>query len=227
MKAQFGIGDIFSETFRIALRNWLPMLLYGLVVTAVGTGVELTVGERAGTLADSLVSFILGYGLFVVFWKRENLPFAGWSALTVVVYLVASLLGGVAIGIGFLLLIVPGLLLMARWSLMPSFIVGRGMGMGEAFSESWAATREKQWTLVGFYAVLIVAVVIVLGGLGATLGIIELADRSGGDVLATGSVANFIVETLGNAATALGYATSVALYLLLVEHGGDEESIFG
>lgn len=78
-----------------------------------------------------------------------------------------------------------------------------------------------------FYAVLIVAVVIVLGGLGATLGIIELADRNGGEVLATGSVANFIVETLGNAATAFGYATSVALYVLLVEHGGDEESIFG
>jgi len=56
-------------------------------------------------------------------------------------FFVALLLTGVGIAIGFLLLVLPGIYLWARWSLVAPLVIGEGAGVSDAISESWARTQ--------------------------------------------------------------------------------------
>ena len=75
----------------------------------------------------------------------------------------AGIVAGIAIAIGFVLLIVPGLFLLTRWSLIPAVIVIEKRSAGESFDRSWQLTKGYGWTVFG---ALIVAFIIYLIGQG-------------------------------------------------------------
>jgi hypothetical protein len=85
---------------------------------------------------------------------------------------VASILAGIAIGIGLILLIVPGLFLLTIWCLIVPVIVLEDVDFGSSFGRSRALVRGHEWqvfgTLVLVFLVLIVAA-IVIGALLAAL----------------------------------------------------------
>lgn len=72
------------------------------------------------------------------------------------------LLYGLAVVVGLVLLIVPGLIAMVRLAFTPYMIVDRDLGPVDAVKASWEATRGHGWTLFGL---LIVSLLILLGGL--------------------------------------------------------------
>lgn len=61
----------------------------------------------------------------------------------------AGLLAGVAIGIGYLLLVVPGLLLLTWWALLAPVIVVEGRPMMAAFGRSRELVRGNGWRVFG------------------------------------------------------------------------------
>jgi hypothetical protein len=61
----------------------------------------------------------------------------------------ASILAGVAIGIGFLLLILPGLYLLTIWCLIVPVIVLEGAGVGASFSRSRQLVRGFEGKVFG------------------------------------------------------------------------------
>lgn len=61
----------------------------------------------------------------------------------------AGLLAGIAIGIGFLLLIVPGLILMTIWAVIAPSIVVERRGVLEAFGRSRELVRGNGWNVFG------------------------------------------------------------------------------
>jgi hypothetical protein len=67
----------------------------------------------------------------------------------------ASIVYSLGVSFGLLLLIVPGLLAAARWSLMAPFVVLEGEGAGVALDRSRAAvlgrTREVMWIVVATF----------------------------------------------------------------------------
>jgi hypothetical protein len=63
----------------------------------------------------------------------------------------ASILAAIGIAIGFVLLIVPGLILLTFWSLIVPFIVLAGSGVFEAFGNSWRTVRGYAWRVFGTY----------------------------------------------------------------------------
>jgi multisubunit Na+/H+ antiporter MnhG subunit len=67
----------------------------------------------------------------------------------------ASIVYSLGVFLGLLLLIVPGLLAAARWSLMAPFVVLEGEGAGVALDRSRAAilgrTREVMWIVVAIF----------------------------------------------------------------------------
>jgi hypothetical protein len=67
----------------------------------------------------------------------------------------ASVVYSLGVSFGLLLLVVPGLLAAARWSLMAPFVVLEGEGAGEALDRSRAAvlgrTREVMWVVVATF----------------------------------------------------------------------------
>jgi hypothetical protein len=78
----------------------------------------------------------------------------------------ASILAAIGITIGFVLIIVPGLILLTFWSLIvPSIIIGEA-GEFASFGQSWRTVRGYGWRVFGTYVlvyVILFAVNIVLG----------------------------------------------------------------
>ena len=74
------------------------------------------------------------------------MPFVGSVA-------VASILASIGIGIGFVLIIVPGLILLTFWSLLVPEIVIGGAGALEAFGRSWRTVRGYAWNVFGTFIV--------------------------------------------------------------------------
>lgn len=64
-------------------------------------------------------------------------------------YLGASILGGLAMLGGLILLIIPGIIWAVRFSFATILVIDANMGPMEAMKESWAITKGKFWNLFG------------------------------------------------------------------------------
>ena len=81
-------------------------------------------------------------------------PFVGTVAI-------ASILASIAIGIGFILIIVPGLILITFWSLLVPEIVIGGAGALESFGRSWRTVRGYAWNVFGL--IILVVLILIVG----------------------------------------------------------------
>jgi hypothetical protein len=84
----------------------------------------------------------------------------------------AGLLAGLAIGIGFLLLVVPGLILLTIWSVIAPVIVVERSGVMAAFGRSRELVRGNGWQVFGVIVVVYIIVFVgnlVFGGIGAAI----------------------------------------------------------
>src|SRR6266496_1556620 len=75
----------------------------------------------------------------------------------------AGIVAGIGIVLGLILLIIPGLYLLTRWSLIPAVIVIEKRSAGESFGRSWELTRGHGWTVFGSLIVSFIAYAVVLG----------------------------------------------------------------
>lgn len=87
--------------------------------------------------------------------------------------ILVGILAGIAIGIGFLLLIVPGLILLTIWAVIAPVVVLERPGVFPAFGRSRALVRGSGWQVFGviviFFLIQIV-VSLILGSIGAVAG---------------------------------------------------------
>lgn len=107
--------------------------------------------------------------------------------------IVAGILAGIAIVIGLILFVVPGLFLLTIWSLIIPVIVLEGRSAGESFGRSRELVRGYGWSVFGVivitFAALIVASIIV--GI-ATFWLPDGLDRFVRDVIANTIVVPFV-----------------------------------
>lgn len=82
------------------------------------------------------------------------------------VTLLAWLAMGVGIAVGLILLIIPGLIVMTRWMLVPTAVLLGKRGVREAFGISWRMTGEHYWPLTGLLVVVFVGIAVVTVVLG-------------------------------------------------------------
>ena len=75
----------------------------------------------------------------------------------------AGVIAAVAIGIGLLLLIVPGLYLLTIWSMIAAVIVLEGRSAGESFSRSHEIVRGNGWNVFGLIIVVFILVAVASG----------------------------------------------------------------
>lgn len=96
------------------------------------------------------------------------------SALTLLIpVFFAQLLTGILTGIGFFLLIVPGIYLAVRFSLLgPVAADHRASGIGGLISASWAITKGHALSLTLYYCLVLVAVIVIYTIIGLVLGTI-------------------------------------------------------
>jgi hypothetical protein len=146
------------------------------VVTAILVAL-LSLGGIAGALIGAVISFAATYVVQASLIKAvqdvrdgrvdldlgETVRAAGPYILPVIG---ASILAGIGIAIGFILLIVPGLILLTYWSLIVPFIVLEGAGVFDSFGRSMRTVRGYAWRVFGTYVLvflILIAFAIVLG----------------------------------------------------------------
>jgi hypothetical protein len=130
------------------------------------------------------------------------MPYVGTVAI-------AAILAAIGIGIGFILIIVPGLILLTFWSLIVPEIVIGGAGAIESFGRSWRTVRGYGWNVFGTL-VLVWLIMIVVG---IVLSVIMYAVPPGWR--------SFVSELVSGALTAPFIAAVVTLvyYRLTAAHG--------
>jgi hypothetical protein len=162
----------FTRFFVIAAAVYLVVnLLDALLATALGHG--------AGTTA-LLALIATAVSIIGTFWLQGALVYAvedvrdGRIDTTVQqvfervrpylgTLIVAGILAGLGIAIGFVLLIVPGCILLTWWSVVVPVIVLEGKSVGESFSRSRELVRGHGWTVFGAVIVAVILTAIANG----------------------------------------------------------------
>lgn len=182
---RFGIGDVLRTAVAVYGRNVVALL--GLAALAAGPPVlwlwlldagyipypDVISAEAAAVLIaapTALLPPICGYWLQtgVTYLVIRNLrggratfhAAAAQGARGMVHATVASVLTGVVVGVGMLLLIVPGVVLfLMLWVVLPVAVVERRFA--SALARSHELTRGHKWSLLGLVFLLIVAYMLV------------------------------------------------------------------
>jgi hypothetical protein len=171
-------------------------LFLGWIVSVVAAFlVQAALVKAVQDVRDGQVDLNLGETV------RAVLPFLG----TVII---ASILAGIGIAIGFVLIIVPGLILLTFWSLIvPSIAIG-GEGVFGSFRKSWRTVRGYAWHVFGTY-VLVFLILIVFD---IVLGLILL--------FLPGSARNLISSVISGTLVApfLALVVTLIYYRLIAAH---------
>lgn len=209
---QIGMGEAISATLAL-LRERLGLSLAAMLAIAAGYSLlDLAGAAGANTVATLAVS-VFGQYVFTqeLLGDRMTSPLAArrYGALFLV-----SLLTGLGAVLGLILLIVPGLLLIARWSIATPFVVAEQMGATDAMKASWRATAKSWPALLG---IVFIAGAVLIGALVAIVFAAEtwgLAETALPIVVPT----NLLVGSM----TVLAWLFAVAVYELVA---GGESSV--
>jgi hypothetical protein len=164
------------DLYRRFAGHFLLIAFVIYVVTAILVAL-LSLGGIAGALIGAVISFAATYVVQASLIKAvqdvrdgrvdldlsQTVQAAGPYILPVIG---ASILAGIGIAIGFILLIVPGLILLTYWCLIVPFIVVGGSGVFESFGHSMRTVRGYAWRVFGTYVLvflILIAFAIVLG----------------------------------------------------------------
>lgn len=176
------------EVFQSNFRAFLPYQLAITLFTIVGTIAILRLWlARTGTSVGEALTFAL-------------MLFPTMVAI--------QILSGMMLGIGFLLLIIPGLYLIGRLALVAPAIADRGIyNPLTAIGESWRLTENNGWAI--FFFLFLVGVVILIAAL-IVGGVVGIATSGGSDVARI--LEGLVEATFAAAGSFVSIAISAAAY---------------
>lgn len=139
--------DLYLEQTRIAKRGAPWLIGFVVLATAIYSLVDIYDPNTGGLFfISAIVVWVLGYILLVVLMRisggADEVHSGGIAG-----YFGLGILTGIPIGIGLILLIVPGLYLLMRWLPAYARLQDTGEGVNDAMSWSWANTRPHQISL--------------------------------------------------------------------------------
>jgi hypothetical protein len=214
------LSGVLTEAWALYRRYAAHFLLISFVIyliTAVLVAL-LSLAGNVGAFFGFVISFIATYVVQTALIKavqdvrdgrvdldlaetvRAALPYL-WPVIG------ASILAGIGVTIGFILLIVPGFILLTFWCLIVPFIVVGGSGALDSFGNSWRTVRGYAWRVFGTY-VLVFLILIAFGiVLGFILVLLPRFWRNSVDSVVTGTL---IAPFLALVATLIYYRLTAA-----------------
>jgi hypothetical protein len=202
---RFSTGRLLGTTFTL-LRRGAPRAASAFVAMAA-LGIVIDSGAVDQTNANALNMVASGVTVAAGYWitkalledladRRLPARFPAFFGL--------SLLSGLGILLGMVVLVVPGIILFIRWSLANPILLGGDESVTEAMQHSWRATGLHFWPiLVAFLALY-----------GPTLALVFAAfwldSPSPGGIIPV-VLTNFVL----NAGLIAGWHAAVAIYALL------------
>ncbi len=160
VKDDVDAGAVFNRTIELLLSQPKATLVYVAVLAMLGLGLDL-----AGN--DSSVIFNIASTAAGLLLSRHILAKVGYNVGTSPrfgAYIGLGILAGLATIVGFVLLIVPGVILFVRWLPAYGILLTEDAGVTEALGTSWQRTAASFWPLLAVTVLYGVAIVAVLGG---------------------------------------------------------------
>lgn len=186
---EFRVGRVLSRSFEVLFQDFGKFVLVGIIAVIPLAFLSLSGGVRSYygvptqtfgglgtgiTIAVSLSSLLFyaisqAITLFGAFQDMRGRPFHLGEAFARAFSRFFPLLGlviswGIAIGLGMVLLIVPGLMLLASFYVSLPACVVEGLGPLQSLSRSAALTKGHRWKVFGIY-LLVAAVSLIVGSL--------------------------------------------------------------
>ncbi|WP_340586228.1 hypothetical protein [Erythrobacter alti] len=165
------LGLLIRDSFAVlaSVKREVALYLGGLLALALLA--EINSQVRGIVAIVSLLVFFLGqYFLYQAILRKAGLlqddrkRIFGFVGMTLML--------GFAIYVGFAFLVIPGLLLGAKWIMAPTYLVARDRNVFEAIGDSWRASEFNTGQLVVGYLVFWVlwtVVFIALAGIGEAI----------------------------------------------------------
>ncbi|HEV2857809.1 MAG TPA: hypothetical protein VGW80_05325 [Solirubrobacterales bacterium] len=226
MEQRLSVGDALSEVFRIYREHagvLLPVAFWLFLIVAVVNGLtednfslfwlSLIVSLAVGTLYQGTVVELVQD---VQDGRRDSsVGDLMRSALPVLGTLVAAgILAGIGIGIGFVLLVVPGLFLATIWAVIAPAIVVERRGVFEAFGRSRELVKGQGWPVLG---TIVVAYLIAF--------VAEIAFAAIAANIADGKIVGIVASALASTIAApIGALVAAVLYFRLLAIKGETAS---
>lgn len=222
---RISVGGVISEAFSIYTQN-AGALLGAAAAVFVIVGLASGLLQSAGGVILGLLAGIVrlvGYAIFIGFvvrlvqdvrdGRRDHSVGDLFSAATptILPLIGFGILFGLGVGIGFILLIVPGLVLLTFWSVGAPAIVVERVGTVDAFGRSWRLVRGDAWSV---FATLLVTLLIVIA-IGFVLAAIATP-------IGDGEAATWIAAIVSSIITAPIYALVASV--LYFDLGGGESA---
>jgi hypothetical protein len=171
-----GVLSEAGDLYRRFAGHFLLIAFVIYLITAVLVAL-LSLAGIAGAIIGAIISFAATYVVQASLIKAvqdvrdgrvdldlsQTVRAAGPYILPVIG---ASILAGIGVTIGFILLIVPGFILLTFWCLIVPFIVLGGSGVFSSFGNSWRTVRGYAWRVFGTYVLvflILIAFAIVVG----------------------------------------------------------------
>ncbi len=184
MDAKLDIGRVFEQIFRI-YRQQFGLLIGGALVlfvpVSIVNGILYDAGGFFPTVIANAVALVASYlyqGMVVeaardILDGRRDQTIGGLfrsAGAVVATLIVVGILAGIAIAIGFVLLIVPGLFLLTIWAVIIPVVVIERTGVFDAFGRSRELVKGSGWQVFGVLVLLVLGAFIVQVLIAAILG---------------------------------------------------------
>ena len=199
------VGEILDVSFQLYRRHFAALAMVALVCSGLPVLLSLFI-EASGGMLQHVWLTLAYYGIFVVlsaiataatvFIVSESYlgrPLSAAEALSRAAPLLwrvitCSVLTGLLVMVGFLLFVIPGIVLVCGVILaFPALVLEPGTTASGALSRSWALTRGSRWRIFGMLVTLFLLLYIPIVALTA-LAALVLPDAAPGAAMTGGIV---------------------------------------
>jgi Membrane domain of glycerophosphoryl diester phosphodiesterase len=238
---QFSIGSVLSSSFGVYARNFVSFTVLGLIIGVVNLAFELLfAADPAAAAAETvdyvpiivgfLISVLVGgltqaaviYGTFQDMRGSKaglgDCIVRGLSAVVPVI--VASIIYSLAVFIGSLLLVIPGIIIIVLWWLYVPAIVVERKSIFESFGRSAELTKGRRWQILGLGLVIFVLLLIIFSVIGFVL-FGAMMESPGGELAEVPlwvTILNYAISAI--VTVFLAVVTAVSYYYLRAEKEG-------
>jgi hypothetical protein len=239
---QFSIGRVIGDSFGVYARNFVSFTALALVIGIVSLLFQLLVfvpmmvsgaqdptqlnwglvflGSVIPMIVNALTQATIIYGTFQdLRGQRASIGDCITRGLGAIVpVIIGSILLALAVGIGFMLIVVPGLILLVMWWVYIPAIVVESKGIIGAFGRSREVTRGRRWHVFGLIMIVGIVVLIISFAIGNVL------QDATGQVSTAGSIIQYgflsVLTAFNSVLVAVGY-----YYLRAEKEGTDVNAI--
>lgn len=236
--AQFSIGAVIGSSFGVYARNFVSFSILALLIGAINlvlgllmpqpTEAEMMAGQISwGAMGLGFIAAILVNGLTqaaIIYGTFQDLRGQKASIgdciarglATMIPVIAGSILASLGIMIGFIFIIIPGVILLLMWWVYIPVVVVEGKGIIGSFGRSRELTRGRRWHILGLLVVVILISVVASFIIGLIVGVAIIG--SGGGSVLVAAILQYAVMSLVTAFSAI--LVAVGYYYLRAEKEG-------